>query len=128
MTASVDRGARARRRPWRATESTYARRASGLLRQFNEAGVLGLADVHTADRVGRICDEPDERVLLALALTVRALRLGSVCLDLATAAQTMFDEGEESIDTSGLPWPDPDAWTRASEASAMVTRRTGRAR
>ena len=102
--------------------ATYARRASGLLRQFNEAGVLGLADVHTADRVGRICDEPDERVLLALALTVRALRLGSVCLDLATAAQTMFDEGEESIDTSGLPWPDPDAWTRASEASAMVTR------
>ncbi len=99
----------------------YARRATGLLRQFNEAGVLGLADVHTADRVARICGEPDDQVRLALALTVRALRLGSVCLELATARQTMFDEAEESVDTSALPWPAPLEWEQTCARSRMVT-------
>ncbi len=99
----------------------YVHRAAGLLRQFNEAGVLGPADVHTADRVGHICGERDEQVRLALALTVRALRLGSVCLELARAQQTMFDEAEESVDTSALPWPDPVDWERACAASPLVT-------
>jgi exodeoxyribonuclease V alpha subunit len=99
----------------------YVREATGLLRQFNEAGVLGLADVHTADRVAQICGEPDDRVRLALALTVRALRLGSVCLELATAHQTTFDEVEESLDTSELPWPAAQDWESACARSPMVT-------
>ena len=52
------------------------RRASGLLATFNQAGVLRPADVHTAQALGRMGREDDERVLLALALAVRALRNG----------------------------------------------------
>ena len=53
-----------------------------VLRPFQDAGVLTLADVHTAVQVCRLAGEPDEHVRLALALAVRALRLGSVCLEL----------------------------------------------
>ncbi|HET9650318.1 MAG TPA: exodeoxyribonuclease V subunit alpha [Microlunatus sp.] len=101
--------------------AAYAAGARGLLRTFNEAGVLGLADVHTADRVGRICGDRDERVRLALALTVRALRLGSVCLDLGQARAASFDEAEESVDTSELPWPDSEEWLAACSVSPLVT-------
>jgi exodeoxyribonuclease V alpha subunit len=100
--------------------ATYARRSVGLLRRFNESGVLGLADVHTADALGRICGESDEQVRLALALTVRALRLGSVCLRLDTAEQAMID-AEEAVDPGTLPWPDPTEWTDACARSTLVT-------
>ena len=58
--------------------------AAGLLAPFSLAGVLNPADVHTAETVCRIGGESDENVRLALALTVRALRNGSVCIDLGT--------------------------------------------
>ena len=102
-------------------DASVARGTPGLLGQFNQAGVLGLADVHTARAVSRIAFEPDETVQLALALTVRALRMGSVCIDLSTVAGTVFDESEEQIDVSGLPWPDPSAWAATCAASSMVT-------
>lgn len=98
-----------------------ARSATGLLRLFNEAGVLGLADVHTAIRVSAIARETDERVQLALALAVRALRVGSVCVDLTTAQDTVFDDSEEQIDVTDLPWPDPAEWLEAVTASPLVT-------
>ena len=93
----------------------------GLLGTFNEAGVLVAADVHTARAVGRIGHEDDDRVLLALALAVRALRNGSVALDLQTVDQTVFDEAEEGVDLSGLPWPEQTAWLEACLASPLVT-------
>ncbi len=93
----------------------------GLLGTFNEAGVLVAADVHTARTIGRIGQEDDDRVLLALALAVRALRNGSVALDLGTVDQTVFDEAEEGVDLSGLPWPERTAWTEACLASPLVT-------
>jgi exodeoxyribonuclease V alpha subunit len=93
----------------------------GLLGVFNEAGVLGAADVHTALAIGRIGLEPDERVLLALALAVRAIRNGSVCVDLAGVDTTVFDEAEESVDLSGMPWPEVGAWGDACAASPLVT-------
>lgn len=103
------------------TELTTARGATGLLQQFNVAGVLGLADVHTAGAVGRIAGDGDEQVQLALALTVRALRMGSVCLDLQTVATSVFDESEEEIDVSGLPWPSADDWLARCEQSPLVS-------
>ena len=93
----------------------------GLLGVFNEAGVLGAADVHTALTIGRIGQERDERVLLALALAVRALRNGSVCVDLAGVDTTVFDEAEEGVDLSGMPWPEVGAWGDACTASPLVT-------
>ncbi len=94
--------------------------ATGLLGDFNAAGVLRPADVHTARAVSRMAGEDDDRVRLALALTVRALRNGSVVVDLRTVSGTVFDESEEQIDVSGLPWPEPEAWLDAVRASPLV--------
>ena len=58
-----------------------ALRAPGLLATFNQADVLTAADVHVAARLGVMTGESDERVLLATALAVRAVRQGSTCLD-----------------------------------------------
>ncbi len=96
------------------------RRADGLLRTFNDAGVLGAADVHVAARLGRLGDEPDERVLLAAALTVRALRAGSVCLDVAQARATTAVEDVDAAALAALPWPEEPAWLSALEASPLV--------
>src|SRR5690606_39750877 len=52
-------------------------RATGILRVFEDAGILAPADVHVALRLGALGQEDREPVLLAVALTLRALRLGS---------------------------------------------------
>ena len=64
-------------------------RAPGLLRAFCDAGVLVAADVHVALRLERLGGEDRDAVLLAAALAVRGVRSGSVCVDLATAADTV---------------------------------------
>lgn len=97
-----------------------ATRATGLLAAFNAAGVLELADVHTATTVARITGETDETVALALALTVRALRLGSVCVDLTTVAGDVFEAAEEGLEVTDLPWPDPADWLARCRASRAV--------
>lgn len=94
------------------TEVEVAIGASGTLRAFNEAGVLELSDVHVARRLCALGGEPDDLVALAVALAVRALRGGSVCLDLPTVA------GIVGVD--GLPWPDPAAWLSAVRASPLL--------
>ena len=58
--------------------------AAGLLRDFNDAGVLESSDVLVAQRITSLAKEDDERVALAIAFAVRAVRGGSVCVDLAT--------------------------------------------
>ncbi|TVS85623.1 exodeoxyribonuclease V subunit alpha [Mycobacterium helveticum] len=94
------------------TEAEVAIGATGALRAFNEAGVLDVADIHVAQRLCALGGEPDERVALAVALAVRALRGGSVCLDLPTVA------GIVGLD--GLPWPEPAAWLTAVRASPLL--------
>lgn len=74
--------------------------ARGLLETFNRAGVLEAADVHVGARVSALVGESDESAQLAVALAVRAVRRGSVCVDLAEVA---------ALDP-GLPWPDPSDW------------------
>ncbi|WP_232665379.1 exodeoxyribonuclease V subunit alpha [Pseudonocardia sp. TRM90224] len=94
--------------------------AHGLLAAFNVAGVLAPADVHVATRLGRLGGESDETVLLAAALAVRAVRLGSVCVDLAAVSHTVLGEGDELVDVSALPWPEPAAWLAACVAGPLV--------
>ncbi|KAA1249105.1 exodeoxyribonuclease V subunit alpha [Mycobacterium simiae] len=84
--------------------------AAGLLRCFNEAGVLDLADVHVAQRLCALGKEPDDRVALGVALAVRALRGGSVCVDMSTITGA----------ADGLPWPDPEQWLAAVRASPLL--------
>ena len=90
---------------WRMT-----RAGAGLLATFNSGHLLNASDVHVATRLGELGGESDERVLLAVALAVRAVRRGSVCLDLASAPES----------APQLPWPDPVAWQEAVVASPLV--------
>ncbi|HSC05167.1 MAG TPA: exodeoxyribonuclease V subunit alpha [Solirubrobacteraceae bacterium] len=94
--------------------------AVGLLRVFNDAGLLSAADVHVATRLGALAGEEDESVKLAVALAVRGPRLGHVFVDLATIRDSAIVESDEPVDLSELPWPDPGNWLSAVRASALV--------
>ncbi len=95
--------------------------AGGLLRAFNDAGVLAAADVHAARRLERLGEEPDEGVLLAAALAVRAPRRGSVCVDLTSIRQTVSTTDDDApADVRGLPWPAIDHWLAALTRSRLV--------
>jgi len=91
-------------------DARLALTATGPLAEFNAAGVLEAADVHVAARLTTLVGEPDERVALALALACRAVRHGSVCLDLATVADVAPE----------LPWPANGAWLAAVRSSPLV--------
>ncbi len=94
--------------------------ATGLLGAFNAAGVLAGADVHVARRLGALTGEDDEAVLLAVALAVRAPRLGHVLVDLTTVAQTTVVESEVPVDLTALAWPEAGPWPAQVAGSALV--------
>lgn len=91
--------------------------STGLLREFNRAGVLEAPDVHVAVRLGDLIGESSEPVLLAAALAVRAVRLGSVCVDLTLVAAMPI----EDVDVTALPWPAPSTWVSLVSVSPLVT-------
>src|SRR3954453_17271831 len=95
-------------------------RASGRLREFNEAGVLAPADVPVARRLAELAGERDETVVLAAALAVRAPRLGHVLVDLATIRDTAPVDADEPVDLTALPWPEVGAWLAAVGASPLL--------
>ena len=97
-----------------------AMRAKGLLEVFNRAGVLAAADVHVASRLGRLGGEPDERVLLAAALAVRGVRLGSVCVPLSDVRGLVTAEEESDAGLDALPWPEPAEWLALCSRSPLV--------
>jgi exodeoxyribonuclease V alpha subunit len=74
--------------------------------------LLEPADVHVAQRLSTLTGESDPTVALAVALAVRAVRAGSVCVDLRSVAQR--------VGQPELPWPAPQIWLRALQASPMV--------
>jgi exodeoxyribonuclease V alpha subunit len=94
-----------------------AQRADGLLRMFNDAGVLAAADVHVARRLTALAGEADEAVALALARAVRGPRLGPGHVDLATIRDTATVDAGEPVDLSALPWP--DGWATRVAASPL---------
>ncbi|MFD1505794.1 exodeoxyribonuclease V subunit alpha [Georgenia yuyongxinii] len=101
-------------------EARLALRATPLLGVFNVAGVLGAADVHVAQRLGRLAGERDETVLLAVALAVRAVRAGSVCVRLGDLEALAVPEAEDAAPTGPLPWPERRGWEAAVQASPLV--------
>ncbi|GAB97494.1 exodeoxyribonuclease V alpha subunit [Kineosphaera limosa] len=132
--------------PADARDRRLALGATGQLAAFNEAGVLSAADVHIARAVARASREQDEVAVLAAAFATRAVRLGSVAVDLADlaaagrqtespapagvagsgASEPGGDVGvePERPDASGgvadLPWPDPATWQPRVQASKLV--------
>ncbi len=101
-------------------DARYVRRATGMLRTFNEAGVLAAADVHVALRLAQLAQEENESALLAAALAVRAPRLGSVCVDLAMIGTTAVTDLDVPVDLQALPWPDPEQWVVSLASSPLV--------
>jgi exodeoxyribonuclease V alpha subunit len=101
-------------------DARLALRAAGTLRTFNQAGVLSSSDVHVAQRLGALSDEADDDVLLAVALAVRAPRVGHVHTDLASVATSTVVDADDAVDLSALPWPAPGPWVAAVAASALV--------
>ncbi|HXY45411.1 MAG TPA: exodeoxyribonuclease V subunit alpha [Acidimicrobiales bacterium] len=97
-----------------------ARRAAGVLQAFNEAGVLAAADVHVALRLGQLGETTDEDVLLAVALAVRAPRLGHVCVDLAAIRTTASTDLDVPIDLQELPWPAESDWVERLRQSPLM--------
>ncbi|MGB8406546.1 MAG: AAA family ATPase, partial [Mycobacterium sp.] len=89
----------------------YSPEATGLLAAFNAAGLLTSADIRVARRCCTLAGETDDVVALAVSLAVRALREGSVCVDLATVADDLGGD---------LPWPSPDELLAAVQASALT--------
>ncbi len=84
--------------------------ADGLLGDLNREGVLEAPDVHVARRLGELGGEADERVLAAVGLAVRAVRHGSVCVDLETVPQV----------APGLGWPEAAGWRTAVAGSPLL--------
>jgi exodeoxyribonuclease V alpha subunit len=82
-----------------------------LLAAYNAAGLLTAGDLQIARRIAAICSEGDVEAVLALALTVRAVRDGSVCLDLDRARELAPE----------LTWPEPEPWRRAVAGSRLVS-------
>ncbi len=112
MTATTDRD------PF---EARFVRHASGLLREFNLAGVLSAADVHVARQLGALANEEDEQVLLATALAVRAPRLGHVLVDLARIRETAAVDADEPVDLDKLAWPEPGQWVERVAGSPLAS-------
>jgi len=91
-------------------------RAPGLLREFADAGVLEVADVQVARRLGALAREASEPVLLATAMAVRAVRLGSVCVDLRLLREVTV----EGVDVAALSWPEPEQLVAGLRRSPLV--------
>jgi exodeoxyribonuclease V alpha subunit len=91
--------------------------ADGLLAEFNQAGLLLPADVHTARCLARLGADPDELVTLAAALAVRAPRVGHVSVDLTTVRQVAATDAD---DDTALSWPEPNQWLERVAASPLV--------
>ena len=106
--------------PVDAHDRRLVRRAGGLLAAFNAAGVLTAADVHVAARVSALVGEGDESAALAVALAVRAVRTGSVCVDLAAVAGGVPGG-------SGLPWPETGGWLERVTGGPLGARSVVRA-
>ncbi len=101
-------------------DASVAVGASGILRAFNQAGILAASDVHVARRLAQLAGGSGEDVGLGIAFAVRAPRLGHVCVDLRTIRLTASRDLDLPTDIDALPWPDPEAWLDEMTQSPVV--------
>ncbi|MFT3862508.1 exodeoxyribonuclease V subunit alpha [Micropruina sp.] len=96
--------------------------ADGLVGKFHALGVLDWADLHPVRHWSLLYGESDQRVQLALALAVRALRAGSVCLELDRVRSTVTGRDDELVEVPDELWPAQADWRAALQASPLVAR------
>ena len=95
--------------------------ATGLILDFNSAGILAWSDVHLARFLAARFKENNENVILAAALTIAALRNGSVCLNLANPLESALGAEEYSaVDLTKISLPDPVSWFTALKDSPLI--------
>ena len=106
-------------------------RTDGLLRDFNEAGVLLAADVHVALRLAEFGGELDESTTLAAAFAVRATISGSSSRSATTCTSVL--NGRNWMPVRAYTAAAPPARRSASRSRPYVResryaygRRTGR--
>lgn len=114
------------------TDPRVAQQAPPALAQLNALGLFRAADVHVAESLCRLtgADKIDDRVLLATALAVHAVRGGSVCVDLASVPETSFEldrlngaEEAHVLAPGSWPWPPLEEWLTALRDSPLVAER-----
>lgn len=90
-----------------------------LLDLLRQRGILTPLDWHFARTIGRLADEPRPLVLLAAALTSRAVGHGHVCLDLRRLAErpVLVDDAGEPV---ACGFPPPPAWIATLADSPLV--------
>lgn len=123
MTAAAQ-AARQRSGAFDPTDVRIAQRGKGALRVFNEAGALTAADVHVALRLAQLGGEQNPDVHLVTALAVRAVRSGSVCLDLTRLRDVTVAEDEDGnpiVAPADLPWPRDEDVLDGLRRSPLVT-------
>lgn len=94
------------------------------LAPFVSAGLFDRAAIHVAATVARACSVNDLATLLGVALAVRAVGLGHVCVELTDVAATVVPDEEDPMSTIDLPWPDPITWVQALTKSPAVEHST----
>ncbi|MEZ5184931.1 MAG: exodeoxyribonuclease V subunit alpha [Candidatus Nanopelagicales bacterium] len=105
--------------------TTLTRLPLGVLTPFHAGGILNIADVQIAAALLRVgghsLEDPDGgRVGLGAALCVRALRAGSVCVDLTADPAMWVPQDEETTEPAAVHWPDPDDWLMAARQHPLV--------
>lgn len=117
------------------TDPRVAQKASPALAALNALGLFRAADVHVAETLSRLAsadgvDGVDDRVLLAAALAVHAVRGGSVCVDLRAVADASFEleratgaDEAQVLAPGDWNWPEVEAWLAAVAESALVQQR-----
>ncbi len=89
-----------------------------LLKQLQELGVLSEIDRHFASCLSRLTSTADPSVIVAAALTSRAVQAGHVCLDLDhLRTQPLLDADENPV---SVEWPALDDWSARLSASPLV--------
>ena len=91
---------------------------SRLLHDLFARDAISSLDLELALSLGQLGGEPHDAVLLALALTSRAVQEGHVCLDLAECARTPW-LAESGVAYTSLPAL--DSWLRVVGAGADGT-------
>lgn len=110
------------------TDPRVAQGAPPALAELNALGLFRSADVHVAETLCRLAGgDVDDRVVLAVALAVHAVRGGSVCVDLAAVADTSFEleratgaDEAQVLAPGDWDWPEPGAWLSAVADSALT--------
>ena len=94
--------------------------ADDLVGEFHALGVLDWADLHPARHLCLLYGENNPAVKLAVALAVRALRAGSVCLELDRVRLTVTGRDDELVEVPEQLWPDDESWRAALRVSPLV--------